>query len=62
MIALLEVSLEYQENCPKCGENWRVLEEKMHYPVHSTNRSYAKNKLESCDGCRARFKKELRWL
>ena len=62
MNPLLEVSLEYQENCPKCGENWRVLEEKMHYPVHSSDRNYAIERLSKCDVCEARFKKELRWL
>ncbi len=58
MIPILETSLSYQNQCPKCGADWQTLEGMLYEPV-SDNREVALVIIRNCDVCRAKFKKQL---
>ncbi len=62
MFPTIEMSLEAQTECPKCGFNWQKAENWLYETVASKDYHLAIRIIKSCDVCSIRFKKELERL
>lgn len=58
----LKTSLVYQDECPKCGANWKALEESLYEGVLSENWYNAMKIIEHCAVCRKRFQDEVTFV
>ena len=61
MIPVLETSLKYRDECPKCGANWIALADMLGDSLDSDNRATALATIQGCPYgiCQIHFKRFL---
>ena len=62
LLSLIDKTLKYQDECPRCGVSWQTVEDMFHDPIDSDNCQAAIVITRNCTICHARFKDELKRL